>query len=386
MITMDEQRLLYLAPGALRADSPEAVQARWRTAAGSTCGSLSEALAAMRGDIHLVLSAGDVLVTRVSLSRRQGRHIQKVLPYLLEESVLGRAEDLWFAHGRPSEDRYPVLACERQGLEQLLDWCAEASHARIIGAWVDADLLRDDAPCMAALDGGDLLCLPDAGQALVLPQGEAAQLPALLGLDDSLFERIDEPGALFARLAERFAAVDRVNLLHSDLRPVREGQDGPAWLMPWVPVARLAAAVLVCIWVLLMVQTWQYEKAAQQTAEASVTLYQELFPGTGRPQMIVREFETQLNRLGGGAGGSGFLALMGPTGEIIGAASGQGVTPRRLNYDERESILMLDLNAQDFSALEALREALQSAGLSAEIGTARSEASGVTARMRVGQG
>lgn len=383
---MDEQRILYLAPGALRATEPEAVQVRWRTPAGSVTGQLGDALAEMRGDIHLILSAGDVLVTRVNLSRRQGRHIQKVLPYLLEESVLGRAEELWFAHGRPSADRYPVLACEREGLEQLLGWCADAPHVRVVGAWVDADLLRDEAPCMATLDSGDLLCLPDAGQALVLPQGEAAQLPALLGLEEDLFERIDTPDALFDRLLERFPLVDKVNLLHGALRPVREGQDGPAWLVPWVPVAKLAAAVLVCIWVLLMVQTWQYDRAAQQTAQASVTLYQELFPGAGRPQMIVREFETQLNRLGGGGSGSGFLALMGPTGEIIGAASGQGVTPRRLHYDERESILMLDLNAQDFSALEALREALESAGLSAEIGTARSEASGVTARMRVGQG
>lgn len=62
------------------------------------------------------------------------------------------------------------------------------------------------------------------------------------------------------------------------------------------------------------------------------------------------------------------------------------MTPRRIQFDERESVLLVDITARDFGILENLREKMQSAGLSAEIGTARSEASGVTARMRVGQG
>src|SRR5690606_24956233 len=122
-----------------------------------------------------------------------------------------------------------------------------------------------------------------------------------------------------------------------------------------------------------------------ETAEA-VALYQELFPGASRPQLLQREFRTQLERLGGGGGGADFLTLMAPVGEIIGGATDQGVTPRRVQFDERENILMVDITAKDFSALESLREKMQSVGLSAEIGTARSEASGVTARMRVGQG
>ena len=383
---MDNRTILYLAPGALRAAVPDAVRVRWSMDAEPRTGSLPEALAEARGTVQLVLSAGDVLVTRVALSRRQGKHIQKVLPYLLEESVLGRAETLWFAHGKPQDDQYPVLACERAGLEQLLDWCADASHVQVTAAWVDADLLRHEVPCQATLDNGDLLCVPDAGQALVLPPGEAEQLPALLGLDPADFTVIDDQAALLQRFDEGLRSGDSINLLHGPLRPASASNAERAWLQPWLPVARLAAAVLVCIWVLLMVQTWQYDQAAKASADASVSLYQELFPGTGRPQMIVREFETQLNRLGGGAGSGGFLALMGPTGEIIGAARDQGVTPRRVNYDEREHVLMLDLTAQDFSALESLREALVSAGLDAEIGSARTESSGVTARMRVGQG
>ncbi|MCH8542932.1 MAG: hypothetical protein LAT61_05110 [Alcanivorax sp.] len=398
---MDERRLIYLAAGALRAEQPSDVAAYWRTADGDTAGGLLEdALAQARGDVHLVLSSGDALLTRVALSKRQGRHIQKVLPYLLEESVLGRNEELWYAHGKALDEQYPVVACERDGLEQLLDWCREAGHVRIAGAWVDADLLRDQAPCMVLQQGlqasvehsagdraPDVLCVPAPGQALLLPVAEATALPALMGLGDADFQHIDDAGELFSHFARAISAGDRIALLHGALRP-QKGSAGmqQTLLAPWIPVARLSAVVLVCVWGLLLVQKWQYEAAAQEAAQASVALYQELFPAASRPQMIVTEFQTQINRLSGGAGGSGFLALMGPTGEIIGAAADQGVVPRRLQYDERDSVLLLDLNAQDFSALESLREQLQSAGLSAEIGTARSQASGVTARMRVGQG
>ncbi|MBZ2187863.1 hypothetical protein K8B33_02035 [Alcanivorax sp. JB21] len=390
---MDERRLIYLAAGALRAEQAADVAACWRSAEGDTArGTLEDALAQARGDVHLVLSAGDALLTRVALSKRQGRHIQKVLPYLLEESVLGRNEELWYAHGKPLDDQYPVVACEQDGLTQLLDWCSEAAHVRIAGAWIDADLLRDQAPCMVpqqVLHGDmlDILCVPAPGQALVLPVAEAAALPTMMGLGEADFQHLDDPAQLFSHFARAISAGDRIVLLHGALRPNKGSAGMPqTMLAPWLPVARLSVVVLVCIWGLLLVQKWQYEAAAQEAAQASVALYQELFPSASRPQMIITEFETQINRLAGGAGGSGFLALMGPTGEIIGAAADQGVVPRRLQYDERDSVLLLDLNAQDFSVLESLREQLQSAGLSAEIGTARSQASGVTARMRVGQG
>ncbi|KAF0810471.1 general secretion pathway protein L [Alcanivorax sp. S71-1-4] len=381
----DDSTIIYLPAGTLRAESPDAVTAAWHVPGeGISRGTLSDALAALGGPVRAVLSSGDVLLTNVELSKRQARHMQKVLPFLLEESLLTTTDEMWYAYGKPVDGAYPVLACERDGLEQLLDWFASAGDITLLGAWVDADLLRGHAPCVARLDD-DLLCIPAPGQALVLPATELEQVPVLLGIDTAEFTRIDHLEALFSAFADGLQG-DVITLLHSDLRPTVEQHGWRQVMQPWWPVTRLAAGVLMCVWVLLLVQQWQYNRAAEAEAAQAVALYQELFPGSSRPQLLQREFRTQLERLSGGGAGAGFLALMAPVGEIIGGATDQGVTPRRVQFDERENTLLVDITAKDFSALENLREKMQSVGLSAEIGTARSEASGVTARMRVGQG
>ena len=381
----DDSTIIYLPAGTLRAESPDVVTAAWHVPGeGISRGTLSDALAALSGPVRAVLSSGDVLLTNVELSKRQARHMQKVLPFLLEESLLTTTDEMWYAYGKPVDGAYPVLACERDGLEQLLDWFASAGDITLLGAWVDADLLRGHAPCVARLDD-DLLCIPAPGQALVLPATELEQVPVLLGIDTAEFTRIDHLEALFSAFADGLQG-DVITLLHSDLRPTVEQHGWRQVMQPWWPVTRLAAGVLMCVWVLLLVQQWQYNRAAEAEAAQAVALYQELFPGSSRPQLLQREFRTQLERLSGGGAGAGFLTLMAPVGEIIGGATDQGVTPRRVQFDERENTLLVDITAKDFSALENLREKMQSVGLSAEIGTARSEASGVTARMRVGQG
>ena len=383
---MDDSTLIYLLAGALRADSPSDVGAIWqRRAEAIERGTLAEALESVSGRARVVLSAGDVLLTSVELSRRQARHIQKVLPYLLEESLLSSTDEMWFAHGRPVDGHYPVAACEREGLEQLLAWFDEAGDVQLAGAWVDADLLQPHVPCLVWQDA-ELLCVPSPGQAAIVPHSELAQLPQLLGIETAEFTRIEHPEALLTAFREALASGAGVALLHGDLRPtVQQG----AWsekIRPWRPLAGLAAGVLVAVWGLLLAQQWQFNRAAEARAAEAVVMYQELFPGAPRPQLLQREFRTQLERMGGSAAGGGFLSLMTPVGEILGGATDQGVTPRRIQFDERESVLLVDITARDFGILENLREKMQSAGLSAEIGTARSEASGVTARMRVGQG
>lgn len=320
---MDDSTLIYLLAGALRADSPSDVDAIWQHRADTIeRGTLAEALESVSGRVRVVLSAGDVLLTSVELSRRQARHIQKVLPYLLEESLLSSTDEMWFAHGRPVDSHYPVAACERDGLEQLLAWFDEASDVQLAGAWVDADLLQPHAPCLVWQDA-ELLCVPSPGQAAIVPHSELAQLPQLLGIETEEFMRIEHPEALLTAFREALGSGAGVALLHGDLRPtVQQG----AWsekIRPWRPLAGLAAGVLVAVWGLLLAQQWQLNRAAEARAAEAVAMYQELFPGAPRPQLLQREFRTQLERMGGSAAGGGFLSLMTPVGEILGGATDQ---------------------------------------------------------------
>ncbi len=59
--------------------------------------SLRDALAQSAGQtLHVIISVAFARLTHVSLTRKQARHLQRVLPYLLEEQMLDSPESLWF--------------------------------------------------------------------------------------------------------------------------------------------------------------------------------------------------------------------------------------------------------------------------------------------------
>lgn len=381
---MEQPQYLYLSAGALGGDGHAML---WDGDGHSLTLPLAALLAGdgpTPGPVQLILSAADVLVTSVHLSRRQARHIGKVLPFLLEESLLDSADTLWFAHGKPQEQDYPVLVCQRSALEQLLARLVDAGWIAS-GAWVDGSLLSALGPLQVAQEQ-ELLWVAANHQALVLPLSDQQQVEALLASEpDQAAATISDDATLRDRLQQALAADQAPNLLHGALRPVPERSALAAAFVPWRSVTRYAAVVLLAIWGITGAQSWYYDRAARAEGERAVALYQELFPQAPRPQLIRRDFARQLELLGGGGADQGFLALIGPVGDIIGAALDQGVTPRRLQYDEREKVVTVDLTAKDFAMLEQLRDRIQQRGLQAEIGSARGENAGVTARMKVGQ-
>src|SRR5699024_764143 len=63
-------------------------------------------LSAVSSQLHeksvaVVLSVADTTLTQVELNRKQARHMQSVLPYILEESLLAAPETLWFSYQSP---------------------------------------------------------------------------------------------------------------------------------------------------------------------------------------------------------------------------------------------------------------------------------------------
>jgi general secretion pathway protein L len=153
----------------------------------------------------------------------------------------------------------------------------------------------------------------------------------------------------------------------------------------WRPLAGFAAAALVLVCALLGVQQWRYEKAAERARQSSGELYEELFPGDRATARLRAQFRQRLRSVGGGGDtGRGFLDLMAGVGAILAEYSSQGVTTRRLQYNQRERNLQMELRADGYEAVEQVRKQLADQGLKAEIATARDDGDGVTARLRVG--
>jgi len=177
----------------------------------------------------------------------------------------------------------------------------------------------------------------------------------------------------------------QVELLQGDLRPVEQGS-GPQLSGRWKQLIILTAACIALVALLMAGQIWRYQSAADQQLAQAVSLYNQLFPGdSAQPGYLENQFRSRLGRLGGSASG-GFLGLMIPVGESLAGQQGAGLSARRIQYDERDNSLTLDVEAGSYDSLEVLRGRISEGGLQAEIANYRSQGESVTARLRVSTG
>ena len=379
---MSDPILLKFAAGALRADDPGGIRVSWHVSSQEHGeGSLDEFASAYAGAaVTLVFSVEDFLLTSVALSRRQARHLNKVLPYLLEEQLIGDPENLWFSVGALSDGNYPALVCDRGGLVSLLARTNQLG-LRVKHAAVDADLLRDRAPLRVL--GEPQLLVIKADQAVSLPGDQLEALWEALELDSDAFATLDEE-ALWPALREGLET-SHIELLHDELKPKSQRRANVARVPDvWRRFAMAASVMLVIGWTVAWLQAWQYSRLADQARSQAGALYQQLFPGDRATPRLSAQFSSRLAQLGAGGGGSGlFLSLMAPVTESLAGLKTEGVEPRRILFDERDNSLVLDLEAKNYEGLESLRTALVDAGLVAEIANFRNQGERVAARMKV---
>ena len=380
---MADPTLIWLAPGALSATQPDTVAARWNGADGAIrFATLADAAEQAVGPVRLVLSVTDVLLTEVVLNRRQARHLQRVLPWMLEDQLIGVPERFWFASGRPANGRYPVVACEKDALLRLLHSCSELS-LQVAGVAVDAQLLAELSPGRVNVDGQTLI-LADGNQGLAVEESQAEQILAVLGLTELPDQSRPMP-ELFTIMRAAVQHGRQVELLQGDLRPAEQGS-GPQLSSRWRQLIVLTAACVALVALLTGSQIWRYQAAADQQLAQAVSLYNQLFSGdSAQPGYLENQFRGRLARLGGSASG-GFLGLMIPVGESLAGQQSAGVSARRIQYDDRDNSLTLDVEAGSYDSLEALRGRISEGGLQAEIANYRSQGESVTARLRVTTG
>lgn len=377
---MAEPILIWLAAGSLSTASADDIRVRWQDSAGEVhTGSLAE-VARHCGPqgIRLVLSVADVLVTDVALNRKQARHLQRVLPWLLEDQLIDPPDKLWFASGKPVSGHYPVVASNRADLLRLQELCAE------LGMWVrgvnvDVQLLAALAPAMVPVDQ-QWLVIGEHHQGLMIPENDRQALLSVLGLED-LPEQPLSLAELFQIMAAAVRAGRHLELLQGELRPA-EQRSGPQLSDSWRRLIVLAAASIVLTGILMVAQTWRYSAAAEQHWQQAATLYNELFPGDRAQALLETQFRNRLSQLGGASQG-GFMALMVPVGESLAGKHNSGLSAKRIQYDERDNALTVDVEAADYDSLEALRSNISDGGLNAEIANYRSQGETVTARLRV---
>lgn len=343
---------------------------------------LQDAVAQAGSKLQIIMGCADALLTQVSLSRKQARHLHRILPYLLEEQLLQAPEELWFVARKTAAEHYEVIVLERRLLDNLKAVMAELG-AKATSLKVDADLLADLAPLEAHCDPWQLF-MKDRQTALVSPPDQQQSLRPLFGnaLEEArVFAGVE---ALLEPLAENASAGKGQEILQRAYATDQKTSRSQVYLAPWKPLMALAAAVFLLTLVALWGQQWRYQQAADQALAQAKARYETLFPGDKATGALRRQFRARLNGLSrsGDTQQQGFLPLLAPVAQVLEEMS---VSPKRLQYDQRQDRLLLDVGAKDYAQLEALQGAIRDQGVQASIANYRNGASGVSARLNVEQ-
>lgn len=354
-----------------------------------------------------LVPAGRVLVTRVQLPTRTRNQTLQALPYALEDLVTEPVEALHFALGRrDGSGRWVVAVTSRADLESWLE--------RLGSAGQRPDRMVSE---IHLAPGGEeewsALCL--GGEALVrtgpatgfgcerenldlllagaLQEISAEERPArirLLGctagptltrmaseLETEIGE--EETPMPFSALTAGGLPGEAIDLLQGEYS---RSQSIATMIRAWaLPMGLLAS--LGVVWAAGQYLEYRtHLDRAQALQEEIEQLYRQAFPGEHKVVDVRKQVEPKLAALRKGAGGGGFLPLLGRIAPLL-----KGAEVSRVNgISYRNGQLDLDLTLRDLPALDSLRDALQQRGLEVEIRSASAGEKSVAARLRLKEG
>ncbi|MBQ0831939.1 type II secretion system protein GspL [Marinobacter sp.] len=378
----------------------------------------------LEGVLLVGLIPGDeAMFCMADIPAKQSRFINQALPYAVEEQIAQDIDSVHLALGLHVQEGFRVAAIDRGRMSEWLELFSHWSHARLDAIYPDAALLPmtdggwsiclDGESAMMASDRGEWLSMQSANlgmfaHTLAVPPSEdvVAEVPVVIYGTETEFEvqqavlgELMAPGRLSVRReslelmplellahAHHHHLCRPINLCQRDFS-VTGGKTSP--LKPWKPLFAVAAVWFVVQVVLEAGMGFYYEKQAEGMRMQAMSAYREVFPNDRKTHAgnVKRVIEGQLRMAGSDGPDMDFVTLMKYTGQqysnVVGAGS---VTFNSINYSQSRGELVVDVRAESYDRLSALRNGLSSQGLEAKIGSVVNEPSGARGRLTVSGG
>lgn len=382
------------------------------TAAAGDIAALDDALQGQSAQAWLLVPGTRVTTREVEYLEKEKKHLRTLLPFQLEETLIGDIDNFHFALGPREQGKVSVAWLEKAWLEAVYDALADIG-IEVTRCW--------SAPLTLPLfnsgetDGEDhwTLQLDDEGvqlryasglgysihprwlgqslQLLLTAQKRVDQLPLLhlRALSEAGLQQLQEalPGELAAAVAST-AVVDDWQRDFSD-RSINLGQGDFAqrlpierWWRNWRGVAAFAAACLLVHTGILLYQLQDYRQENIAIRKAMEEEYRRVMP-----QGSYVDAERQLTGLvrelqPAGQGGSAvsLLAKIFPP-----LADNAALTVRSVQYLGDSGDVNMQLQASDFSAIEKLRTDTEQQGLQVELLSSSVQGNTHSARLKFSQ-
>ena len=370
-----------------------------------------------------LIPGDEALFCVADIPAKQSRYIQQALPFAVEEQIAQDIDTVHLALGRHTDEGYRVAAIDEERMERWVGLFSDWEHARLDAIYPDASLLPvTEGGWSVCLDGEIALMVSDRGEwlsmhsanlgmfahTLAVPPSEevVAEVPVTLYATEQEFDAqptivsdLKSPGRLTVRRetlelmplellahAHHHHLSQPINLCQSRFSN-RAKTESP--LKPWKPLIAVAAVWFGIQVALEVGMGFYYERKADDLQERAMAVYREAFPGDRRTHAgnVRRVIQGQLRVAGSEGPDLGFITLMKYTGqENSELPSGQSVTFNSVNFSRSRGELVVDVRADSYDRLSALRNGLANQGLEAEIGSVVNESSGARGRLTVSGG
>lgn len=370
-----------------------------------------------------LIPGDEVLFCVADIPAKQARFIRQALPFAIEEQLAQDVESMHLALGAHVEEGYRVAAIDRGAMTLWSTLFGGWANTRLTAICPDAALLPVEGDGWAICLSGDTALLASGrgewlrmnadnlamfAGTLALPREDEviSDVPiTLYGDQDAQEHHQDLDSVLTSNatisLKRDVLEISPVELLaHAHQRHLCEpinlcegefaiGSSNTGVLRPWRPLIAVA-----CTWFVLQIALeiglgiYQQQKA-EDIQQQAMTMYRQYFPQDRRTHAgnVRRVVEGQLRLAGSEGGSADFLSLIKQTGQQYEALPGrESVTFSSLNYSESRGELIVDLRADSFNKLSALRNGLVQRGLNADIGSVVNEASGARGRLTISGG
>lgn len=363
----------------------------------------------------LLIPGGKVVTRELTYTAAEKKHLRKLLPYQLEESVIGDIEHFHFALGRAADGTAAVAYIDRDWFDQLYR-SLEQAGIEVVRAWplplvlplpeAQADeqgehlldywtlQLRDQTLLVRYSHDLGFSVDAAAGRAalemLLVKQNRVDNLPRiqLLATSDEALVALRDllPTSLQEQVSYE-SVVDPWDLAYdggsTDLCQGEYAQRLPIerWWKNWRNIA-VMAAVSVTVYVgVLFYQIEQLRSENVAIRQSIDSVYRSAAGDSstrdpeGQLERMIRELQPAARS---GRRATALLAQMLPA-----VADNDNVNLRNIQYTASNGELNVNIAGDSFNALDTLREAIVAEGLEAELLSVSASGDTHTARMRI---
>ncbi len=359
-------------------------------------------------NVIVLLPLEQILLTSVNTRARKQKHLQKAVPFALEDELADDVDSLHFALGqRYGENDFPVAVINKSTLDMVLDALSEAGiypdllTADVFGlpfrdgTWTIL-IENDRALVRTARYQGFTIDLHNLQQMLTSSLRQAEEAPAELNVyccDDqqtgikklnlpiSTNELDDCPPGLFADGLDENECINLLQTTYKN-KDKKHRQVGP-----WKVAAMLFGAWIALSFLSVFIDHSRLSKQEKVLDAQIVQIMKQTFPDmlnvsadSARTKMEAR-LKNFMDTTSANSK-AGFMELLALSGESMKQAGKVDIDT--MNY--REGKLNMNVKSADVQILDSIKQTLKSKNYSADIQSANTQGNTVEAKLVIAKG